>query len=344
MAYDEILELSRQAGAGLSPWFDDRLRAQIDSGLFLTEQQMEQVQQTIIGQLVDYREQAGVSTAVLGMSGGVDSAVTAALFKQAGWHVIGFALPIHQNPEETERGIEACEALGLEHFTLDLSPEYDTVVTGLARLDPSLPEKDTEAARTRRGNLRARLRMMTLYDQAHRFGGIVASTDNFSELGAGFWTLHGDVGDLAPVQGLIKSWEIPWLARAVGVPEKTWRAKPTDGLGIGGGDEAQIGATYLEWDITVFAIAEALQSAPNMDLQQLRDRLQVQGDDHATGILSTVLARLKRTWFKRVNPVQLDHPLADRFALLDRTDEAFFRPAVLRAGSGLAEGDMGQPG
>ncbi|MTE01236.1 NAD(+) synthase [Paracoccus sp. YIM 132242] len=331
MSYSEILALSRQAAAGgLAPWFDARLKAQIDAGLFLGEDRLAQVRDRITRQLADYRTQAGVGTAVLGMSGGVDSALTAALFKQAGWRVIGFTLPIHQNPVETERGVEACEALGLEHFHLDLSPEYEAMVAGLGRVDEAMPGSDDTPARTRRGNLRARLRMITLYDQAHRFGGVVASTDNFSELGAGFWTLHGDVGDLAPVQGLIKSWEIPWLAREVGVPEKTWRAKPTDGLGIGAGDEAQIGATYLEWDITVFAIAEALQQDPQITVAGLADALDMGGDDHARRILGTVLARLRMTWHKRVNPIRFDHPLADRFALIDRTDEALFRPPVLR--------------
>lgn len=343
MPYSEILALSRQSAAGgLSPWFDARLKAQIDAGLFLEEDRLARVRDRIAGQLADYRTQAGVGTAVLGMSGGVDSALTAALFKRAGWRVIGFTLPIRQDPVETERGAEACEALGLEHLHLDLSPEYEAMVAALGRIDEAMPGSDDTPARTRRGNLRARLRMITLYDQAHRFGGIVASTDNFSELCAGFWTLHGDVGDLAPVQGLIKSWEIPWLARDVGVPEKTWRAKPTDGLGIGGGDEAQIGATYLEWDIAVFAIAEALGRDPRLAAkavanplaetlaETLAEALDMGGDDHARRILGTVLARLRMTWHKRVNPIRFDHPLADRFALIDRTDEALFRPSVLR--------------
>lgn len=329
--YAEILTLSRQAGnGGLAPWFDRRLRQQIGQGLFLDEARLGQLRDRVIAELSDYRQQAGIGTAVLGMSGGVDSALTAALFKKAGWRVIGFTLPIHQNPEETERGVEACQALGLEHIHVDLSPEYEAMVAGLGKVDETLSEADTVPARTRRGNLRARLRMMTLYDQAHRFGGLVASTDNFSELGAGFWTLHGDVGDLAPVQGLIKSWEIPWLARAVGVPEKTWRAKPTDGLGIGAGDEAQIGATYLEWDIMIFALAQALQQAPRARSEDLAALLEIGDDAHARKILDTVLARLRMTWHKRINPIRLDHPLADRFALLDRTDEALFRPTVLQ--------------
>ena len=121
MLYSEILALSRQtASGGLTPWFDRRLKEQIDQGLFATEAQLIEVQQKIIDQLAAYRQQGAVGTAVLGMSGGVDSALTAALYKAAGWRVVGFTLPIHQNPVETERGVEACEALGIEHLHLDL--------------------------------------------------------------------------------------------------------------------------------------------------------------------------------------------------------------------------------
>ena len=331
MLYSEILDLSRQTGSlERSPWFTQRLKDQVDEGLFLSAAQLREVRERLVQQLSAYRREAGVGTAVLGMSGGVDSALTAGLFKEAGWQVIGFTLPIHQQPEETERGVEACLALGIGHQHLDLSPQYDGLTAAIGAVDPTLPVSDEGPARTRRGNLRARLRMMTLYDQAHRFGGVVASTDNFSELGAGFWTLHGDVGDLAPLQGLIKSWEIPWLAREVGVPETTWRANPTDGLGIGAGDEAQIGATYLEWDITLFALNKALAQDPGLKIQQLAAVLGMEGDPHAQAVLHTVLQRLQATWHKRVNPVRLNHPLSDRFALLDRIDERLFRPAVLR--------------
>jgi nicotinamide-nucleotide amidase len=334
---DDILDLSRQVRRGpLSPWFDRRLHDQIESGLFLPEPELKAVGDALVGELEDYREQAGVSTAVLGMSGGVDSALTAALLKRAGWRVVGLTLPIEQNPEETERGAEACQALGLEHLHLDLSEPYRRVVAELGGLDARIASEDDERLRTRRGNVRARLRMITLYDQAHRFGGIVASTDNFSELGAGFWTLHGDVGDLAPVQSLIKSWEVPWMARAYGVPERTWRANPTDGLGIGGGDEAQIGVSYLEWDVMVFALLEGLSRNPGLTAEDLSRVLEIGEDAYARAALGTVLRRLRGTWHKRVNPIRLDHPAAERYEALDALDAQLFRPAVLRADEALS--------
>jgi NAD+ synthetase len=335
---EAILDLSRQATRGpLSPWFDARLDEQIESGAFLPEEALERVADMLTRELVEYREQAGVGTAVLGMSGGVDSALTAAMLKRAGWRVVGLTLPIEQDPVETERGVEACEALGLEHLHLDLSEPYREMVRCLGGLDAGVAEGDGEAHRTRRGNVRARLRMITLYDQAHRFGGLVASTDNFSELAAGFWTLNGDVGDLSPVQSLLKSWEVPWMARHTGVPERTWRAKPTDGLGIGEGDEAQIGATYLEFDILVTAIIEAMVREPGIVAGELEEALGIGGDDHARGALQAVLRRLGGTWYKRVSPIQLDHPLVERFSALDALDARLFRPAVLREDRALSE-------
>ena len=156
MLYSEILTLSRHAASGgLTPWFDRRLKEQIGQGLFATEAQLSEVQQKIIDQLAAYRQQGAVGTAVLGMSGGVDSALTAALYKSAGWQVVGFTLPIHQDPIETERGIEACAALGIEHLHLDLSPEYEAMVSALERVDAALGTDDSTAAGTRRGNLRA---------------------------------------------------------------------------------------------------------------------------------------------------------------------------------------------
>jgi len=334
----QILDLSRQADTGgLSPWLNARLCEQIAQGLFAPEDVLAQIRDRLVQQLTEYREQAGVGTAVLGMSGGVDSALTAALFKRAGWRVVGYTLPILQDPDETARGIDACTALGLEHRHLDLSDDFARMISTLGTLDPALPDGDDVTLRTRRGNLRARLRMMTLYDQAHRLGGVVAGTDNLSELGAGFWTLHGDVGDLSPVQALLKSWEVPWLARACGVPEPIWRARPTDGLGIGAGDEAQIGATYLEWDVTVFAIMQALEDDPGLTAEQLPGALGTGDDPHARQVVDTVLKRMQATWFKRVNPVRLNHPLRDIYSRLDAVDGRLFRPDMLRGGTTMPQ-------
>jgi NAD+ synthase len=101
-------------------------------------------------------------------------------------------------------------------------------------------------------------------------------------------------------------------------------------LRIGAGDEAQIGATHLEWDIMIFAVSQALQKEPRSTQHRVVDLLEVSGDEHARGNLAAVSGRLRSTWYKRVNPIRLDHPLMDRCDLHDQVDESLFRPEVLR--------------
>jgi nicotinamide-nucleotide amidase len=266
------------------------------------------------------------------MSGGVDSALTAALFKSAGWRVIGITMPIHQVPEETQRGIAACEALGIERRHLDLSALADFTVETVAGVDEDMLVKyDDPHSRLRRGNVRARLRMITLYSVANALGGIVASTDNLSELGAGFWTICGDVGDVSPVQALTKSWEIPYLAKCSGVPESIWRATPTDGNAVmAGGDEAQLGASYLEWDIMAFALSDAVQMGAK-SLEDASTMLQIVPGSREASVFDAVVSRMGRTWFKRVGPINFPHPLEDRYQVLSSIDETFFIPAAAAA-------------
>ena len=185
---EDILDLSRQGSIGdLSPWFQNTLDHYIETGRYVDLEKIQYLQHSLVMGLSFYAMDHKISTVVLGMSGGVDSALTAALFKAAGWRVIGYTLPIKQNPAETERGIEACKALGIEHVHIDLTEQYNSMLMGLSGHNQRLEESSEEASNIRRGNIRARLRMITLYDQAHRYGGLVASTDNYSELAAGFW-------------------------------------------------------------------------------------------------------------------------------------------------------------
>jgi nicotinamide-nucleotide amidase len=312
---EQIFDLSRQAQIGpLSPFLSATLDRAIAEEYFPTTAQLETINTAIVRTTSDYREKTGRGRVVLGMSGGVDSALTAAIFKAAGFDVVGVTMPIHQDPVETQRGREACSALQIEHRHVDLSELYNQAVAAQAPLDPALRTDDGDkSVRIRRGNVRARLRMITLYNLAAELGGIVASTDNYSELGAGFWTLHGDVGDFCPIQALLKSWEVPYLARLNGVPESTVRAKPTDGLGIDAGDEAQLGCSYLEWDLMVFALHRAVT---------------VPADDER--VRRAVMVRMGATWYKRRNPIRVAHPLMDRYEMLDEIDRQNFVPEGFR--------------
>jgi len=307
MNKDKIFEYNRQPE--ISDWFDTQLDVLIQQGVYHDD--ISGLGNSLIDSLSDYKESWGLENIFLGMSGGIDSALTAALFKEAGWNVTGVTLPIHQDPVETERGVEACEKLGINHKQVDLTQAFESYLEHATQeVDAELYSRDfykDKDARVRGGNIRARLRMITLYNQASLHKGIVGSTDNFSELAAGFWTLHGDVGDVAPIQSLTKSWEIPALADELGVPESIISAVPTDGLGVANGDEDQFGFSYLEFDIAMFSLFN------EFNLENLEDK--------DASIIESVKQRIGSTIYKRINPYNLSHPLdQSRYTDLEQLD------------------------
>jgi len=297
----EILRYSRQENIGpLTNWFEHTLDQLIDEQVYTDLNQLEDTGKKLISGLISYGKKYNIHSAVVGMSGGVDSALTAALFKSAGWSVTGVTMPIHQKKEETDRGIEACKSLRLDHMHIDLTAQYESLLANVRDYDLKIDEPQNSI---RRGNLRVRSRMITLYNIASMNRGLVGSTDNFSELAAGFWTLHGDVGDLAPIQSLNKSWEVPKLAELYGVPESTVFATPTDGLGISNGDEDQFGFSYLEFDIVLLKLCQ-LERIINRN--SLIEYLKVPDSDQAK--VNKILDRIKSSSFKRRNPYNLEHP------------------------------------
>ena len=144
------------------------------------EVELAAIKQSLVDELSAYSDKHQIEDVVVGMSGGVDSALTAALFKEAGWTVHGVTMPIHQKQEETDRGLENIEALGLESHSYDLSEQFDSMQQFI--IDEDELESGTYRVQQRQGNIRARLRMITLYNLAHKVAGCVGSTDNFSEL------------------------------------------------------------------------------------------------------------------------------------------------------------------
>lgn len=228
-----------------------------------------------------YFKDNGTKALVVGMSGGLDSTLVACLMRpvadKLGIPLVGEILPIDSNPEHTAMGVEAAElycSSYIEHSTSGLSVVANSLVSYLK-----------EADKVNIGNIKARMRMIVLYNSARRYKGLVLSTDNLSELLLGFWTLHGDVGDYSPIQYLFKGAEESQLARYLGIPDKFVDQIPTDGLGISESDVAQFG----------------VESYEEVDRRLIR---YIETGEHEEDC--PIISRMKATEFKRNNPINVE--------------------------------------
>lgn len=210
----------------------------------------QQVVDHLVAWLKNYALDNGQKGFVVGVSGGVDSALTSTLCAMTGLPTLLLELPIHQPSQQVSRAQEHMQQLG-ERFInvsgkrVDLTQTFDGMVADWERVDNAHVMHLTLA------NTRSRLRMMTLYYHAGITSSLVAGTGNkVEDFGVGFYTKYGDGGvDISPIADLTKS-EVFQLARFVQVPESILIAPPTDGLWEDDrSDEDQMGATYpeLEW-------------------------------------------------------------------------------------------------
>ena len=197
--------------------------------------------------LDDYLVENNLDSFVLGISGGIDSAVTSTLCARTGRKTYVVVMPIHQNPEETQRGIDHCTWLkdtypNVEQVNVELSDIYDKFLIEV----PSRFQSNLSLA-----NTRARIRMSTLYLIAGGSKGIVVGTGNkVEDFGVGFFTKYGDGGvDISPIADLMKS-KVYELGQDMGIIDSILKAAPTDGLWEDKRtDEDQLGVSYddLEW-------------------------------------------------------------------------------------------------
>ena len=212
--------------------------------------QAEKINQHIVQWLHDYATNAKVKGFVVGISGGIDSALTSTLCAQTGLPTLCVEMPIHQAESHVNRAYEHIDQLkkrfpNVFNERADLTPVFETFKN-------QVPSSENEAVlNLSLANTRARLRMTTLYYFAGIHGLLVAGTGNkVEDFGVGFFTKYGDGGvDVSPIADLVKS-EVRLLAEFLKVPESILKAKPTDGLfGDDRSDEDQIGANYdeLEW-------------------------------------------------------------------------------------------------
>ncbi len=232
----------------------------------LTRKQAEKVIKNIRKRIGEYFRSQGLKYAVFGKSEGLDSSVIAGLLsKIPGVRPIGVIMPCESDIEAERIARIVLEHYKIPHINVELTREYHDVMGQFYSSDgvhgqisevlkkyrdkkrlATLPSIKNRAS----GNIKARLRMITLYHIAQLTGGAVFSTDNLSELWMGFWTLNGDVGDIAPIQHVFKGLEEYDIARALGVPKESLECVPTDGLDVipGGSDEDQLGMPYEELD------------------------------------------------------------------------------------------------
>ena len=210
----------------------------------------EKVTKHIVNWLKDYATNAKVKGFVMGVSGGIDSAVTSTLCAETGFPVLCLEMPIHQGINQVTRAQEHIAQLKERYDTV--SSENINLTDAFDVLKNTLPaEGDAAKVDLSLGNTRARLRMTTLYYFAGIKGFLVCGTGNkVEDFGVGFYTKYGDGGvDLSPIADLMKS-EVYAVGKYLKVPESILVAKPTDGLfGDSRTDEDQIGASYdeLEW-------------------------------------------------------------------------------------------------
>jgi NAD+ synthase len=204
--------------------------------------------------LRSYCERNGQVGFVVGVSGGIDSAVTSALCARTGLPTLCVELPIHQASSQVARAQQHIAWLQHRHPNarmelVQLTPVFDQL---MAALPPFEHKAVMELALA---NTRARLRMTTLYYFAGLLRYVVAGTGNkVEDFGIGFFTKYGDGGvDLSPIADLTKT-EVYEVARELGIIDSIMQAKPTDGLwGDDRSDEDQIGASYpeLEWAMDI---------------------------------------------------------------------------------------------
>ncbi len=217
--------------------------------------QTEKITKHIVKWLKDYAANAKVNGFVVGVSGGIDSAVTSTLCAETGYNVLCLEMPIHQGKNQVTRAQEHIAQLkkrydNVSSFNVDLTSTFDEMKSVLLENDDATQDKIDLSL----GNTRARLRMTTLYYYAGINGYLVCGTGNkVEDFGVGFFTKYGDGGvDLSPIADLLKS-EVYKVGKHLNVPESILVAKPTDGLfGDARTDEDQIGASYdeLEWAMT----------------------------------------------------------------------------------------------
>jgi NAD+ synthase len=225
----------------------------------------------------------GLSRAVIGLSGGLDSSLSCFLAAEAlgPQNVLAVRMPYKTSSQESlDHAQLVIDATGVQSLTVEITPMVDP----LFNLYPDISS-------LRKGNIMARQRMIVLYDQSAVFNGLVVGTGNKTEILLGYTTLYGDSAcAINPLGDLYKT-QVRQLSHALGIPEQIISKPPTADLWSGQTDEGELGFTYAEVDLLLFLLVD----------QRYTPQECVQAGFDEKFVL-TVVERIRRNQFKRVLP------------------------------------------
>lgn len=276
----------------------------------------EKIFNTMVNSTLQYLNDYGINNMILGISGGIDSTLVAAICHEVvkrsdeKRNLLGYSLMCSTNQSDEVKAAELVgKSLCTEYQSINIEEDYNNIYCSLINHFKVSPITN--------GNIKARLRMMYLYHCASIYKGIVMDTDNYSEHQLGFWTLHGDEGDFNPIGDLYKTeiYELcEWLCTEYYVNDKdirqaieeSYKLTPTDGNGVKmGGDMAQIapGLTYKEVDRILFGIELYGYSKNNDKILEKLSKEKWYDEDVVKGIIN----RVKNSAFKRRHrPLKID--------------------------------------
>lgn len=191
---------------------------------------------------------AGFSRAVIGLSGGIDSALACALAAEAlgGQNVLAVRMPYAtSSPDSLTDAQKVIDQTGVQALTIPITPMADALIG-----------REPHMSAVRKGNIMARMRMVVLFDQSAAFGGLVVGTGNKTEALLGYTTLYGDSAcAFNPLGDLFKT-QVRQLAQAINLPESIQKKAPSADLWMGQTDEGELGYTYAEVDRLLFMLVD----------------------------------------------------------------------------------------